>query len=168
MVRCPLFTVESVQFSSVADSDGDGQDLPFVYPPFSALILSPLALLGLARAAVLWTLVELGLVVVITVAVCRTAGTKPGMSRSFTWIGYLLVFVGLAERPWERIIGWATMVASLATSPLWISPRDGPPEQGALAALPLAAALVITFLGLPGASHQAGRSEDRLGSVRTC
>ena len=79
-------------FSTV---DMYGQVLPFVYPPFAALALSPLGLLTLARAALLWSLVQLCLTGVLALAVTRTAASRPGPTAWDRRRRYLLVFLGL-------------------------------------------------------------------------
>ena len=79
-------------FSTV---DIDGQVLPFVYPPFAALVFVPLCLLSLPRAALLWSLMQLGLAAVLALAACRTATAPRPSSRMGVATRYLLVFVGL-------------------------------------------------------------------------
>jgi len=75
--------------------DAYGQVLPFVYPPFAALVLAPLAPLSPGRAALLWSLLQLGLSAVLALVVYRTASSPPGPSRWDRRKRYLLVILGL-------------------------------------------------------------------------
>jgi len=72
-----------------------GQVLAFVYPPFAALVLVPLGLLSLGRAAVLWTLLQLGLTAVLALVVYRTASNPPGPTPWDRRKRALLIVLGL-------------------------------------------------------------------------
>ncbi|HEY1574501.1 MAG TPA: glycosyltransferase 87 family protein [Pseudonocardiaceae bacterium] len=68
-----------------------GERLPFTYPPFAAILLSPFALLPQWAASVAMTLLTIGLLAVVVVVALRSTGTLPG-----PWVGVGAVIL-LAE-----------------------------------------------------------------------
>jgi alpha-1,2-mannosyltransferase len=69
-------------------------DLPFVYPPFAAVVFAPLTVLPVAVLKVLWTVLNLALVVVIVRRSAVAIGTSLGAAATA-----LLVAVVLALDP---------------------------------------------------------------------
>lgn len=73
----------------------DGQVMPFVYPPFAAILMVPAALIDVERATALWTLVQLPATIVLAWLVMRAHPAD----RQWSSIGLasrsLLVWLGL-------------------------------------------------------------------------
>lgn len=90
-VRSMLNGGELYEFSILSG----GQVLPFVYPPFAAILMVPAALTGIERSAALWVLLQIPATVLLAWLVVRSR--PPAHERS--WVGLtsrgLLVWLGL-------------------------------------------------------------------------
>jgi alpha-1,2-mannosyltransferase len=69
---------------------GDGQQLPFTYPPFAALLLVPLALVPYWLACLAMTLLTVGLLAMVLVVVLRSLGVPNGRHRWLVFGSLLL------------------------------------------------------------------------------
>jgi alpha-1,2-mannosyltransferase len=78
-------------------STQDGQHLPFTYPPFAAILLSPLTLMPYWTAGVVMTLLTLGLAAVVLVVVLRSLDALPTGSRRWVVLGALLLLAEVVE-----------------------------------------------------------------------
>ncbi|MEV4053189.1 glycosyltransferase 87 family protein [Amycolatopsis sp. NPDC049688] len=72
---------------------GDGQSLLFTYPPFAAIVLSPLSLLPYWAACLALTLLTLGLLALVLVTVLRAFGARCDWRR----VGVLLLAAEVLE-----------------------------------------------------------------------
>ncbi|HEX4703913.1 MAG TPA: glycosyltransferase 87 family protein [Pseudonocardiaceae bacterium] len=76
---------------------GDGQHLPFTYPPFAALLLVPFALVPYWLACLAMTLLTVGLLATVLFAVLRSLGTLPTGRRRWPVFGALLLAAEVIE-----------------------------------------------------------------------
>jgi len=74
----------------------DGQVLPFVYPPFAAILMIPAALTGLERSAALWSLLQLPATMVLAWLVVRNRTGFRNWSRMALVSGTAAVWLGLS------------------------------------------------------------------------
>jgi alpha-1,2-mannosyltransferase len=71
-----------------------GQRLPFTYPPFAAILLSPFALLPEPAAAVVMTLLTIGALAVVVVLVLRSCVTLP---HGWVGVGWVVLLAEVIE-----------------------------------------------------------------------
>ncbi|MEP6648383.1 MAG: glycosyltransferase 87 family protein [Lapillicoccus sp.] len=93
--------------------------LPFNYPPFGAVVMAPLALVGLGAAETLWTLLSLAAYGVLVVVVAR----RLRLDRTSTAV---IAIAGLALEPLIRhlVLGQVNLVlAALVVLDLFVVPR---------------------------------------------
>jgi alpha-1,2-mannosyltransferase len=75
----------------------DGQHLLFTYPPFAAIVLSPLTMVPYWLACFAVTLVSVGLLAVVLLTVLRALGIAPARPRRWSRFVALLLLVELLE-----------------------------------------------------------------------
>jgi alpha-1,2-mannosyltransferase len=71
--------------ASVYDSEGLVHGLPFLYPPFAAVLFVPFSFLGEVAVRILWTLILLGTLVAFARLTIQEAA--PLIWRQYKWIG---------------------------------------------------------------------------------
>jgi alpha-1,2-mannosyltransferase len=74
-----------------------GARLPFTYPPFAAILLSPFALLPEGVAGVVMTLLTIGLLAVVVVVVLRSSGTLPAGPGRWVGVGAVVLLAEVIE-----------------------------------------------------------------------
>lgn len=92
--------------------------LPFNYPPFGAVVMSPLALVGLGTAELLWTLLSLAAYAVLAIVIGRRLGLGGAVTATVA-VG------GLALEPLIRhlVLGQVNLVlAALVVLDLFVVP----------------------------------------------
>jgi alpha-1,2-mannosyltransferase len=74
-----------------------GEQLPFTYPPFAAILFAPLALLPGWLASVVMTLLTIGLLAVVVVVVLRASGTMPAGPGQWVAVGAVILAAEVIE-----------------------------------------------------------------------
>lgn len=74
-----------------------GERLPFTYPPFAAILLSPFALVPDWLAGVAMTLLTIGSLAVVVVVVLRSTGTLPGGPGRWVGAGATILLAEVIE-----------------------------------------------------------------------
>lgn len=124
--------------------DPVGQPAPFLYPPFAALLLLPLALVPLPAAGVGWTLVQVGLAAGLVGLLVRATGWRGAGPASRIGVPVLAVLGLLASRPVAQGLSLgqvSLLIATLCVVDLLVLPRRW---RGVLVGL--AAAIKLTPL----------------------
>lgn len=128
---------------------GTHNHLGFTYPPFAALVLMPLAVMGLGQAQALFA--------VLNVAICAACGTGFGLAlaRRFGWPGAPAAVLGtamvLSLEPIRESIGFGQVnivLLGLVSLDLWLlsTGRRGGTAIGIAAAIKLTPAVLILAL----------------------
>ena len=152
-----------------------GGALPFTYPPFAAIVLSPLAMVHFWLAGVILTVVSLGLVVLVVALVLRADRIRPAGA----WLTVALLVAAPAAMLFEPVRanidnGQINIVLMAMVAVDCLVARDGRYGRryrgvliGLAAAIKLTPAVFVLFLLLDRDRSPAARSTVRstLGST---
>jgi len=119
-----------------------GERLPFTYPPFAAILLSPFAMLPGWLAGVAMTLLTVGLLAVVLVVVLRRTGTMPGGPAGAVGVGVLILVAEVIEPVRTAIYAGQVDVLLLALVVLDVLVVDPRRPRGIL--IGIAAAVKLT------------------------
>jgi alpha-1,2-mannosyltransferase len=135
-------------------------DLPFVYPPFAALVFAPLTVLPLTVLKIAWTALTVGLVVFVVRRSAALVGWAPGVA-----VTALLVAVVLALDPVHTTINLGQINVVLLA--LVLADVTGPPGRLRGVGVGLAAVLKLTPLIFVAYLFLTGRRKEAATAVAT-
>jgi alpha-1,2-mannosyltransferase len=132
----------------------DGQQLPFTYPPFAAILLAPLAMVPYWYACLAMTVLTLALLAAVLLLVLRSLGALPARPLRWPVFGGLLLMAELIEPVRTAVYAGQVDVVLMALvvldvlvdAPRW--PRGA--LIGLAAAVKLTPAVFVIFLLVRG------------------
>jgi alpha-1,2-mannosyltransferase len=127
-----------------------GERLPFTYPPFAAILFSPLALMPDWVATVAMTLLTIGLLAVVVVVVLRSSGTLPGGPGRWVGVGAVILLAEVIEPVRTAVYAGQVDVLLMALVVLDVLVVDSRRPRGLLigvaAAVKLTPAVFVLYL----------------------